>query len=388
MRTHIKLMAGAAVAATVAAMAVVPAAMADPPKGVTPRATDVVGVGSDTLEFLVDQFSLDYNKTIKKRAPHLYSWDALNPVTGLTDNIVAKKGCAKNPRPDGSSAGILAAKGGPLALTSNLKDGKKAFCTDFARSSRGRNAATDPPKGPGGIIFLTLAKDAVGWASNAGSPAPKNLTTAQLNAIYSCTDTNWNQVGGKNAPIDAQLPQTSSGTRAFFLQAIGVASPGACVDSTPGESPNNLPEENEGVNKYLTNKDVIYPYSIGKYLAQSEHSAKCTNKACTKCKPKKGQNAFGCDSHGNMVLGEVNGTSPTVGSGTKKTINPRFSASFVRLIYIVVRWTKNSRTVHNNIPANVAPIFGPKSWACTNKVAHKDMINYGFLPTPFCGAES
>jgi hypothetical protein len=81
--------------------------MADPPTGVTPKETDVVGVGSDTIEFLFDQFSFDYNKT--HTGAHLYSWDATNPKTGaMGDNIVTKSGCSATPRPDGSSAGITA----------------------------------------------------------------------------------------------------------------------------------------------------------------------------------------------------------------------------------------------------------------------------------------
>lgn len=147
MRMLIKLMAAAAAAATVSAMAVVPA-MADPINGsgkaVQPKETDIVGVGSDTIEFLLDQLSVDYNAS-HKTGPRLYSWDALNPVTGADENIREKFGCGSALRPDGSSAGILAAKGGAFALTSNLKTkDKKSFCSDFARSSRWPHALHRP----------------------------------------------------------------------------------------------------------------------------------------------------------------------------------------------------------------------------------------------------
>src|SRR5258708_34243178 len=85
MRTLKKLIAAAAVAASATAMAVGPA-LADPINGsgkpVTPKATDVVGVGSDTIQFLLDQFALDYNKQ-HTTGKHLYSWDALNAKTAL-----------------------------------------------------------------------------------------------------------------------------------------------------------------------------------------------------------------------------------------------------------------------------------------------------------------
>jgi ABC-type phosphate transport system substrate-binding protein len=406
MRSFIKLMAGVAIAATATAMAIGPA-MADPigsnGKPVTPKETDITGVGSDTIEFLLDQLSVDYNAS-HKTGPRLYSWDATNPVTGATlDPITDKSGCTKEPRPDGSSAGILSASGGPLALTSNLKtkDGKE-FCTDFARSSRGRNPATDPAKGKGGVVFVTLAKDAVTYATNKTTFAPANLTTAQLHAIYTCSVTTWGQVGGtKGKPINPQLPQTSSGTRSFFLGEIGVASPGNCVNDSKGEPATaenptgNFPEENEGTNKYLQGPNVIYPYSIGKYLAQAFHSAKCLEKGCVAngkglvCAPTKTQNRFGCDVHGSMVLRNINKTKPTVGTGAKQTINPNFSHDFIRLVYVVVRWANTK----DNIPAYLEPLFASshaktKGWICSSPTATKDMISYGFLPTPFCGTGS
>ena len=377
MRMLKKLLATAVVAASATAMAVGPA-LADPINGsgkpVTPKETDIVGVGSDTIQFLLDQFSFDYNKS-HKSGPRLYSWDALNPKTGLTDNIKLKSGCTAIPRPNGSSAGIA-------TLIMNTKTGdKKHFCADFARSSRPR-ASTDPAKGPGGIVFVAIGKDAVTYATNATTNAPSNLTTAQLAKIYTCTVTNWNQVGGKNAPINAQLPQTSSGTRAFFLKAIGVATPGSCVNSTA--------EENEGVNPVLKGPNVIFPYSIGKYIAEKFHSAKCINAACTgspACHPTATQNKFGCDTHGHMVLRNINGTKPTTGTGTKTVINSHFSANYIRTVFVVVRWAKTA----DNIPAYLDKFFASATrhgWVCSNKTAHADLINYGFLPTPFCGTGS
>jgi ABC-type phosphate transport system substrate-binding protein len=390
MRTMKKLIAAASVVAAASALAMAPA-LADPITGsgkpVLPRATDIVGVGSDTIQNVFDQFSLDYNRTLTKAStPRLYSWDALNPKTGLTDMITAKAGCAKAPRPNGSSAGILGSTGGPLGLTANTKTKTKTFCTDFARSSRAR-ATGDPAAGPGGIQFLAFAKDAVTYATNSTTNAPANLTTAQLASIYTCAVSNWKQVGGKSAPINAQLPQTGSGTRKFFLTALGGGTPitpGPCVNASPGEQTGggvNFPEENEGVNKFLQGPNVIYPYSIGKFIAEVFHSAKCLNAHCTPvkgvvCKPSKTQNRFGCDTHGKMVLRSINGTKPTVGTGAKQTINPKFSAAFVRFVFVVVRWTKGTPL---NIPKNLQAVFGPKGFICTSKTAHADLIDYGFL---------
>ena len=390
MRTLFKLMAGAAAAATVAAVAIAPA-MADPitssGKAVNPAETDIVGVGSDTIQQVLDQFSIDYNASLKSRtAPRLYSWDATNPSTAAVHDIIrAKTKCAKAPRPNGSSEGILGSAGGPYGLTANtLTSDRKHNCIDFARSSRGR-ATGDPAAGPGGIQFAPFAIDAVSYATNAVSNAPTNLTTADLAKIYTCQVTNWDAFkGGHKGTINAQLPQTGSGTRKFFLTALGGGTPitpGPCVDSGKNESPNNLPEENEGVNKYLGGKNTIYPYSIGKFIAESQHSAKCLNSLCTPvrgviCKPKTGQNRFGCDTHGAMVLRSINRTAPTTGRGARETINPRFSPAFVRLVNIVVRWTKGTA---DNLPRYLEGVFGPRGWICTNRTAQADLKAYGFL---------
>src|SRR5258705_12319105 len=62
MRLLKKLLVVGATAATATAMAVGPA-LADPPSGVTPKETNVGGVGSATIQFLLHQFSFDYNNT-------------------------------------------------------------------------------------------------------------------------------------------------------------------------------------------------------------------------------------------------------------------------------------------------------------------------------------
>ncbi len=348
-------------------------ALADPPTGVKPKETDIVSVGSDTDEFLIDQLAFDYNKA-HKTGPRVYSWDAVNPKTGLTDNITTKAGCSKILRPNGASAGIT-------AFDDNAKTADhKHFCIDFVRSARGRSS-TDPGKSL--ILFVTLAKDAISYATNATSNAPANLTKAQLNAIYSCTVTTWNQVGGKGtSAIQPFLPQTGSGLRTSFLKAIGldVAGPGSCVNSSV--------QQNEGTDPlFKNNPNALVPYSVAKWISQKFHSAKCG------VKPTAAQNRFGCDEHGQFVLHSINGTKPTTGSGTKTIINSHYTSGFVNVIYDVVRTAKTK----NGIPAALQPIFdgvkrsaaGPASgWACSSLAAKKDLANYGFLPTPFCGASS
>jgi ABC-type phosphate transport system substrate-binding protein len=373
MRRFLTFVVAASVVAGAAASAA--PALADPINGhgkaVTPRATDIVGVGSDTNEFLFDQLSVDYNKAFPKRA-QLYSWDALNPKTGLTDNIATKAGCSKIPRPDGGSAGLLVF----YANTQIGPKGHKHYCVDYVRSTRGRSSK-DPAKGKGGVVFVVLAKDAITYATNGGKAAtnaPGNLSTAQLAAIYTCTDRKWNQVGGTSSKlIRPFLPQTGSGLRSSFLKIIGVDTPGTCVNSSV--------QQNEGTNKLLLNNpNALVPYSVAKYLSQVYRSNPCTG-------PKiAGKNQFGCDEHGDLKLNSINGTKPTVGKGAAQKINRAFTPAFVNTIYDVVRWA----STRDNIPAYLEPVFASgsakvKGWVCSSKAAIKDIIAYGFLATPLCG---
>jgi ABC-type phosphate transport system substrate-binding protein len=370
MRKWMTLVVGATVTAGAMALLITPA-MADPVnskgKAVTPKPSDIVTVGAQTDQYLFDQLSVDYNKEFPRRA-HFYSWDALN-AQGIDDNIVTKAGAAPIVRPNGSGAGIA-------ALILNGKTGKD-FAIDVARTSSPRSSS-NPPKAKSGVVFVALAKDAVTYATNTKTNAPGDLTTADLAAIYNCTATTWNEVGGKShAKIDAQLPQTSSGTRKFFLTEIGVTAPGSCVNSAKGENLNNYPEENEGTDSFLQGRNVIFPYSVGAWIEQVYHSS------------GKGKNEFGIDNHGNLQVRDLNGTAPTVGKGVKTTINTRFTPDFIRTLYDVVRWA-NTR---DNIPAYLEPLFASArartpGWICSSKVAQQAIVDYGFLNTPFCGAGS
>lgn len=370
------------ITATVAAGAVVALAvpaMADPPTGVTPAPGSIVGVGSDTTQNVVDQFSHDYNAT---HTTKLYSWDATNPSTGaIHESIKTKSGCAAIPRPDGSSEGITA-----LFTENGTTSGHP--CIDFARSSRDRSP-TDPPFSSGGSAFVTLGGDAVTWSTQATTNAPTNLTTAQITAIYQCKVTNWNQVGGKTGTIKPFIPQTGSGTRAFFLSAIGVTTPGSCVSDDSGKL-----QENEGINPVLKSANAIFPYSVGKYIAERYHSATCFNVLCTPnsagkvCAPTTGQNLYGCNTRGTMVLRRINGTNPTspwplTNTTTGAVINPNFTAAFQRQIFDVVKF---STATANHIPGYLNGIFGSTGWVCTNATAKTDLKNYGFRVLSTCGA--
>src|ERR1700722_10688603 len=115
MRKLTRMIAGAASGPPAAALVAGTVTMAsaatnEPPKGVTPAAYDIVGVGSNTTQYVMDAFSVAYNKTVKTHNvnnPKFYSYDAVpagaNPAG--TYSIKPKAGCKAITRPNGSGPG-------------------------------------------------------------------------------------------------------------------------------------------------------------------------------------------------------------------------------------------------------------------------------------------
>jgi ABC-type phosphate transport system substrate-binding protein len=376
-----QLAAGLSIAAAaVIAVSAVPAS-ADPinlaGKPVVPQSFDIVGVGSDTTQFLFDQLSVDYNKTIPAKQhnvnhPYFYSWDAIKPGTtsSAPTTIKTKAGCLTITRPNGGNAGLK-------ALDLNAPDGKTGhFCIDYARTASARSS-TAPKFGPGGVVFVAFAEDALTYATRAtGSFAPKSLTTAQLKNIYLCNFTNWSQVGGPNQPIKAYLPQAGASTTTAWLKDLKIDAPGACV--------NQSLEQNQGQSAAFNSPNAIAIYSVGDWIAQKFHSAACSKK------PAAGQNEFGCNQTGFLGLNKINGVSP-ITTAKIPTINKAFAAThFTRTLYSIVRYnTTTGDHIFPRLEAFIASAHAKvKGYICTSKTALADIASYGFLPIPTCGLGS
>jgi ABC-type phosphate transport system substrate-binding protein len=400
------LVAVGAVAATATALSMAPA-MADPVnkdfKQVEPAPYDIVGVGSESIAFVMDQLTYNYNLTVKTPSPStpdIYSWDATPPNNPLDESqlIATKTGCKKQTRPDGSSAGIEA-----LGTEGTVVyKGKTYQCADFARSSRPRST-TDPVLGPGGVAFVTLADDAVTYATPTNGYAPDDLSLKQLQEIYSCSVKaangdpagTWGALLGKKAAkgsskqkIDPIAPQAGSGTLSFWLEtALGFDNDNQPVCSSQYSNslhhPLQVPEENEGIDKAFLLKDgkpnpnVLYPFSIGSYVSQEFHSIKCG------AKRSSSKNDFGCDETGVLFLRSIEGTAPTVTSKGVTTTNPKFDPTFDRTLFDVVRFN----TKKQPIPTYLMKFFGPKGVFCSSAYAPV-LKDYGFEPTSKCGAIS
>jgi hypothetical protein len=297
MRKPVKLglVATTALAAALPLVAVHPA-FAD----YAPSKSDVVGVGSDTLQYMLD-FLADgdafadpgYNATLNKFK--LVSVDAIpdanarlaygvdggqstqttcTPGTGSTagtGNAAAGAGvpCVLNPtivlrsgtqavqRPNGSGAGIQALEQ-DVTAGNNLPSGPHAEIVSFSRAS-----AAQAPAAKFGLDSVEVATDTLPMLKDTTSNAVP-LSTAELTSIYSAnTCPTWNSLpgnaGGSATTIIPIIPQVGSGTRSFFLTQLGLSAPGACAASFTAEE-----NDPTAITQQARPADAIEPISQGR----------------------------------------------------------------------------------------------------------------------------
>ncbi|MBV9822970.1 MAG: substrate-binding domain-containing protein [Actinobacteria bacterium] len=257
-----------------------------------PSASDVVGVGSDTVQaagnFVADGdytgnagyntagnlnkfISIDATADANTRLAYgsnglgsgaTAATNPCTPGTGATQGTgnqntthTGDKPCVLNPtvvlraglspvqRPNGSGAGYNLLKADTNA------SGVGTGLVDFARASspRGVNALFDS---------VQIGNDPLGMLTSSTTNATNGLSIAQLKNIYTCTVTNWNQVGSGAGTIVPLMPQIGSGTRSYFESAIGV------TDSTLGSCVQNVEENDpEAIDASSSPANAVEPMS-------------------------------------------------------------------------------------------------------------------------------
>ncbi len=78
------------------------------------------------------------------------------------------------------------------------------------------------------VIEHTIGLDGIAVFVNDGNSV-KTLDLAQVKKIYSCTLTNWSQVGGQNQAIVVYRRNDASGTTDTFKTLVGIKEFGSCV---------------------------------------------------------------------------------------------------------------------------------------------------------------
>lgn len=282
------------------------------PANADPVSNSYVLVGSDTLQDVSNALANGTQLT----GPFVRSTTNLGAIGSYdafgSAAIQTKTNGAYFARPAGSGDGVKALSrsidGNPFSVSGNTTPGVSiSGQVDIARSSSGPGAAQNA-SGP--LAYVPFGRDAVSFAIAPGTAAGlEQLSTAQLTQIYNCSLTTVNGVAVK--PV---LPQAASGTRKFFLSAIGVTTPGSCVNASSLA-------ENDGT--VITDPGQIIPFSVASWIAQKSGAAQ--------------------DRTGTSTLGSALGsTAPTTGSGTAIAPNPTYynNATWGRDTYLVVEYAR------------------------------------------------
>jgi hypothetical protein len=140
------------------------------------------------------------------------------PVCSLNPTVVLRSGTSPVQRPNGSGSGKNLIKADTNA-SGGYRDPAGPL-VDWARSS----SAYASGAGDTRFDSVQLGTDPLGMltAPTGTTNAPATLTVTQIHDIYTCATTNWSTIGGTAGTIKPLLPQAGSGTRSYFLTAIGL----------------------------------------------------------------------------------------------------------------------------------------------------------------------
>jgi len=242
-----------------------------------PTADDVVGVGSDTVQnimnFVADGSNAGdsgYNSTEPKN--RVVSFDAtpdqndragyLNGSTNaalkpLNPTITLRQGESPVQRPNGSSSGITA------LLADTLGNDISYVRASRLPKAAEQTTANDTNHNFGGLRVVQIATDPLAIATANTTNAPTALSKQQLVNIYKCTTTDFAAVGGTAGTIIPLIPQSGSGTRSTFLADLKAANGnidvtlGGCVQTVEENDPTSITGSSSPAN-------TIAPFSGGR----------------------------------------------------------------------------------------------------------------------------
>ena len=215
----VKIKKAAALCAVVG-VALAGVSLAALPANADPVSSSYVLAGSDTLQDVANALANGTTVT----GVNVRALSATGPIASYDafggSAIQTKPNGPFFARPAGSGDGVKALSrsidGSQFSVSGNTTPATSITGqVDIARSSSGPGTAANS-SGP--LAYIPFGRDAVSYAIAPGTATGlEQLSTAQLTQIYNCTLTS---VGGVS--ISPVLPQSASGTRKFFLAAIGV----------------------------------------------------------------------------------------------------------------------------------------------------------------------
>ena len=351
-KTKLGLGAVAVFAAAALTLGVSVPANADP----TPAGSfkPLVGVGSDTTENIVNGLG-----TV---VTNIGSYDATGSAT-----IQTRSGGAVFNRPNGSGSGQKA-----LSASINAS-GTRVFPAttgvnvtgqiDFARSSSAPSSSF-----PGSALtFIPFARDAVSFAVSAASDFPRDIPTGSasqdalspapftLRNIYRGTVTSYADAELNAVTIRPLLPQTGSGTRSFWIGALGLNEAAITAGGVATDLGNTVQEHN---GTFVTGAGDIVPFSVAQYIQQGNYASLPTAVV---------------ERRGNIQLGSIGTIKPYVPSATGGVeLNAAFPVN--RLIFNVVSTARLTGSTTADVQLQQA-FAGSTSQVCAAPATIKQ---YGF----------
>ncbi|PRY67492.1 hypothetical protein B0I08_10699 [Glaciihabitans tibetensis] len=304
------------------------------PSYADPVSSSYVLVGSDTLQDSGNALANGTNITgssvqTTANGSFIASYDAFGSAA-----IQTKTAGVYFARPAGSGDGIKALSrsidGGAFSVSGNATPAVSITGqVDIARTSSGAGATANAN---GLLAYVPYGRDALSYAYVGAGLG--EITTAQLKSVYDCSLTS---IGG--VPVTPVLPQAASGTRKFFLSAIGNPTLGSCVVQSSFA-------ENDG--SVITNGQII-PFSVASWVAQKNGA---------------GQNRTGAASLGSPL----NGIEPFTGTGANLVPNATYysNATFGRETYLVVEYARINAADARFDPALAALVDPTKAKSLTN----------------------
>lgn len=368
MRTTRLTAAMVAAAVVSGTLALTSPASADP----TPAGTfrQLVGVGSDTTQDVLNALAGDivngksYAATaVKAGNAGIASYDAFAP-DGAAATIQTRSGGPAFQRPNGSGPGRAALS---MSLTGDKFPNSDGVAikgqVDFARSSGGPSTSGTT------LTYIPFARDAVGVAVRGS--ALDTLTVDQLHDIYTAGDTRLKVLNGQT--LHAVLPQAGSGTRKFFLAAIGLT-------ETTVSSEIPTVQENQA-NAALTQDGALVPFSVGSWIAQNNGIAPDYSKAAV---------AAGAHLAAVQLPGDTGVSSPvTTVNGKLTPVAGYFeNATFGRDVYNVVpsRAIDPASIFFDKALYDVFVTSGSHEAGLATDTAEKVIADFGFLNESYNGS--
>lgn len=309
-------------------------------------------VGSDTLQDSMNALTNGTNASgsfvrVTDNALTLGNFDAFGGAA-----IQTKPGGPFFARPAGSGSGRDALRrsidGANWSASNNPTPARViSGQVDIARSSSGPGGEANAN---GRLLYIPYGRDAVAYAYKGGTEAWANLTPTQLRSIYDGTLTTIDGV-----TVRPRLPQAGSGTRQFFLNALGYSgsSPSAPAVNDTG---NTTPENDATV---LGDNEII-PFSVANWVAQGNEVSGTNTLA-----------AAPTVRLGSPVAGQV----PFTGTAPNLVPNSGFynNATFGRDTYLIVERSRVQQSFTNGAP------FDPALAALVDPAQTNSLTNFGAL---------